>query len=93
VPLTLAALTTATVYGWRLLDYLDGALGALRFACTANEAFVNFDGNRFAVFHFVDTDRAGVYAAFASVAFSFVNYNFYHYLIPLLNFIKNQKEK
>ena len=62
-----------------LLDYLDCALWALSFTSAANEALVNFDGYRFTVFHLVNAYGAGVYAGFASIAFTVVNHYFYHF--------------
>jgi hypothetical protein len=61
-----------------LLDHLDGALWALCFAGSADEAVFRFGWVRFAIFDFVDADGAGVDTGFASVAFCVIYYYFYH---------------
>ncbi len=76
-----------------LLDYLDGALWALCFACSAYEAFVKFDCHRFGFLDFVNADWASVYAGFASIAFGIVNHYFYHLYLPLDEFYQKQKGK
>lgn len=65
--------------GFSLLDYLNGACGALCFTCSANEAFIYFGWDGFAVFDFVDAYWAGVNAGFASSALVFINHYFYHF--------------
>jgi len=71
---------------FRLFDYLNGACRTLCFACSANEAFVYFGWDGFAVFHFVNAYWACVYAGFASSTFVVINLYFYHisYLLWIL---------
>jgi len=56
-------------------------LWTLSLASAANEALVDFDGCRFAVFDFVNAYGARVYAGLASVTFAVVNHYFYHFYI------------
>jgi hypothetical protein len=64
-----------------LLDDFDGAFWALHLAGSTCDAVLNVYWNRLSVFHFVNADRTGVNACFASGAFFGVNFDFNHYLI------------
>ena len=77
----------------RLFDYLNCTCGTLHFACSADKAVVNFDWYGFSVFHFENINWASVYAGFVSVAFGVVNYYFYHFILPLIEFYRRQKRK
>jgi hypothetical protein len=65
---------------------LDGALWALSFAGSADEALFDFDWFGFAVFDFVDAHWARVDAGFASVAFLCIYYYFYHVYTSYFSF-------
>jgi hypothetical protein len=67
-----------TVRSEFLLDNLDGAIWALAFAGSADEAFFDFYWRGFAFFDFVDAHWARVHAGFASVAFRCIYDYFYH---------------
>jgi hypothetical protein len=64
-----------------LLDDLNGAFGALHLAGSTCDAVLNVYGNRLSVFHFVNADRTGVNACFASGTFLSIDFDFNHYLI------------
>ena len=64
-----------------LLDDFDGAFWALHLACATDKTVVNVYWNRLAVFHFVNANRTGVNACFASSAFFNINFDFNHYLL------------
>jgi hypothetical protein len=64
-----------------LLNYLNGTSWALGFACSADQAIIYFDWDRFAVLHFVDAYRATVYAGFASGTSIVVDYYFNQFSI------------
>ena len=59
-------------------DDLDGAVGTLNFASSANQAIIKVYNNRFPFFDLKDIYRAGVNACSFSIAFLDINLNFYH---------------
>ena len=74
-----------------LLYYLDCACGALRFACSADKAFLDLDRRGLAILYLVDPDWAGVYAGFASGAFIVVNNYFYHVITSVVFYWKTMQ--
>ncbi len=64
-----------------LFDDFNSAFWALHLACSADETVLNVYSNGLAVFHFVNANRTGVNACFASSAFLYIDFDFNHYLI------------
>ena len=63
-------------------DDLDGAVGTLYLACSADKAFVEVYDNRFLVPDLKDFYGADVHAGSTSIALFVVDLNLYHEMPP-----------